>query len=697
MIKRNNMRMTVLSMSIGLALLTGCGGEATSQLNSSQPDSNVEGQVLDTEVSTPVSGIEVAYNSNDYYADWKDEEVTHITLSESQISAQGNGVEVDGSTVTINNGGTYVLSGVLNDGQVIVDSQDKEIVRLILNGTQIHSSTGAPIYVKQAEKTVLSLEAGTSNKLSDSANYVFQEGEDEPNSTLFSKDDLTINGTGSLTIEANYNNAITCKDELKIMQGTINISAVGDGIKGKDMVAIKEGIITIDATEDGIKSTNSTDSSKGFIYIEGGSFDITAGNDGIQAETDIKILDGDFKLNTGGGSSNGASHTEDFGGGFPGQAGGSEGAMDNRPPKEGMTRPTDEGLVPPPGTIGETNTEEGAVSSASDVTAEETSDSYKGIKATHTMTIEGGIFKIDSADDALHSNNSVVINEGEFAISSGDDGIHADTALIINGGNININKCYEGLEAADITVAGGKTYITASDDGVNAADGTSETTMDRRPGASVGNAKLTISNGYLYVDANGDGLDANGSIYMTGGTTIINGPTNGGNGALDYDNVFEINGGTLIAVGSSQMTQSPSDTSTQKTVAMTFANNQEANSVVAVLDESGNLVMSFAPSKTYQSVIISSPSLEAGKTYSFSYGGTISEAGTDGLNEVGTYTGGIKVTDFTISDVITYLSESGVTTGTNGFHQQGGMRPNGSKDGKGNRESEAIEQANNTI
>ena len=670
--------MTALSMAIGIALLAGCNTKATTQTTSSK-EGSTEIQLLSTTVEGQTSNIEVAYQAEDYYTDWNIEEVTKITLNGSEISAEGTGAEVEGSTVTITSGGTYVIGGKLNDGQIVVDSQDKEVVRLILNGAEITSSNSSPIYVKKAKKAVVSLEAGTTNKLSDSTNYVLEEGMDEPDATLFSKDDLTINGTGSLIIEANYNQAIASKDELKIMEGTIEVTSVGSGIKGKDMVAIKGGNIAIKATKDGIKSTNATDSSKGFVYIEDGNFNIVAGNDGIQAETDIKVLGGGFNLNTGGGSSDGEIHIEELGG---------KGA-------EGMIRPENEGMTPPmnQGTAKLENEEvtssivqSNETSDNSEGATGETSDSFKGIKASGRISIDGGNFKIDSADDSIHSNTEIMINGGEFTILSGDDAIHADAVLVIKGGNIHIDKSYEGLEANEITIAGGKTYVVASDDGVNAADGNSAGTMGRSPVNSSSTSKLTISGGYLNIEANGDGMDANGSIYMTGGTVIVNGTVSGGNGALDYDNQFEISGGILVATGSSRMLQSPSSTSTQKSIVMTFTDYQEANSTVVLLDEEEELILSFMPSKKYQSIIISSPLLEEGKTYSLSYGGSVSGTAVDGLYEVGDYSGGTKVTDFTISDSTTYLSESGVTTGGNGMGQGRGMRPNDGQGGKRNRE-----------
>ena len=702
MIKRNNMKMTVMSVVVGMTLLTGCSSQTATNGTSSNQTSTVEGSTnenLNTEITVQASDISVEYAEDDYYTNWNNETVTKVVLNGNSISVEGTDAVVDGTTLKISNAGTYVVSGNLADGQIVVESSDKETVRIVLNGAELTCSTGAPIYVKSAEKVVLSLEANTVNKITDASNYILEEGRDEPDATIFSKDDLTINGTGTLTIEANYNNAITSKDELKIMEGIFNITATGDGIKGKDMVAIKGGDILINAVEDGIKATNATDATKGFVYIEGGNIDITAGNDGIQAETDLKVLGGNLVLNTGGGSSNGESHTEEF---FGGKGGFGMTKPENegmtppadegmaKPENKGMTRPENEGVTAPtgegvtaPGDMPETKTNNMADTTITDSTTEETvSDSYKGLKATNCITIEGGTFTIDSADDALHSDNSIIINDGELVLSAGDDGIHAESMLVINGGTTSINKSYEGLEAADITINDGIVYITSSDDGVNATDGTSTTVMGGMNGNTSSSVKLTINGGYLNVDAGGDGLDSNGSIYMTDGTVIINGPTNGGNGALDYDASFEVGGGVIIAAGSSQMAQNPSSTSSQKVVSITFTNYQEAGTNVALLDETGEVVVSFTPNKTYQSVIISSPLLEEGKTYTFAYGGTISESGIDGLYQQGQYSNGVKVTEFTISDEITYLNESGVTTGNGSFGQGGGRKPSG---GRGNR------------
>jgi hypothetical protein len=318
-----------------------------------------------------------------------------------------------------------------------------------------------------------------------------------------------------------------------------------------------------------------------------------------------------------------------------------------------------------------------------EVTSEEETESQsnKGIKAGTLIAIEGGTFNLDTLDDAIHSNDSITMADGDLIINAGDDGIHADTSIVINGGNINIEKSYEGIESADITIAGGNIYVTASDDGVNVAGGNDGSSMNGRPGQNNFNLtednKLAINGGYMVVNASGDGLDANGSIYMTGGTVIVKGPTNSGNGALDYDRVFEISGGTLITTGSMGMAQAPSETSSQHSIVMNFSNTQEAHSLVHLQDSEGNTIITFAPEKAYQNIIISSPELIKDESYVLYSGGTVTGNESNGLYTDGDYQNGTKIVDFTISDILTWLSETGVTTGAQqrgfgGMGRQGG-------------------------
>lgn len=589
----------------------------------------------DKEVSA-VIGETVSYSDDDFYTDWENENPTYIELNGTSASFDGAGaVFVSNNVVTIRAAGVYVISGKLDDGQIVVNAEDKGNVRIVLNGAEINSSTQSPIYVKNAGKTIISLAEGTENTLSDGTEYVLEDSSDEPNAALLSKDNLTINGSGKLTVHGNYNNGITSKDELRITGGTIEIDSVDDGLMGRDVVAVKEGNIKIEAGGDGIKASNDKDTSKGNIALEGGTYDITASSDGMQAEASLLIADGDYTISSGGGSPETVAAK----------------GNDMRPAGNETTTTTT--------TVTET-------------------ESAKGLKATVDVAIGGGSFKIDSSDDAVHSNNSVSIAGGELTIASGDDGIHGDTAVLTKGGKINIAKSYEGIESKVISIADGEIDVTASDDGINVGGGNDGSGMDFQSTETEENL-LSISGGTVTVNAAGDGLDSNGSIQMTAGTVLVNGPTNSGNGSLDYDQTFEMTGGFLIAAGSAGMLQAASEQSTQNAIVMTYPDTQAAGTLLHVEDSNGNTVATFAPEKDYQAVFISSPNLEQDKDYTLYSGGTSTGKDADGLYNDGDYKDGIKVVEFTISDSVTWLNESGVTTGSSGGPGDGGMRGGGQR------------------
>ncbi|MBW4841093.1 MAG: carbohydrate-binding domain-containing protein, partial [Paenibacillaceae bacterium] len=330
-----------------------------------------------------------------------------------------------------------------------------------------------------------------------------------------------------------------------------------------------------------------------------------------------------------------------------------------------------------------------AVSAESEDTNTE-SLSMKGLKASGDIVINNGSFTLDSADDAVHGNANISIKDGKFEVASGDDGIHADATLAIAGGTITITKSYEGIEGGAIAVSGGETRLSASDDGVNVSGGNDGGSSQDEFAASSSNI-LTISGGYLYVDAAGDGLDSNGSIVMTGGTALVNGPTNSGNGTLDYNGSYEMTGGILVAAGSSGMAQAPSDTSSQYSVTMTFPEAQQAGTLVHLEDNAGNEILTFAPAKNFQSIVISSPDLKKGSYVLYTSGSSTGSV-KDGMYTDGKYVGGTKVVSFEISDSITtWLNESGVTTGNTGFGPGGGGR--GGKGGMRPQDERPTDQA----
>ena len=220
-----------------------------------------------------------------------------ITLNGDSIDSGGSSVDISGTTVTITSAGTYTFSGTLNDGQIIVDSSENGVVNLMLSGTDIACSTSAPIYIKNAEKTVITLAEGTNNTVTDAETYIYENAiVTEPDAAIFSTDDLVIEGSGSLTVNANYNDGIACNDSLEITGGTISVTAVNHGIKGKDYLDIKDGVITVSALGDGMKSTNDTDPEMGYVLVEGGTINISAGDEGMQAVNGIQINGGTIDI-----------------------------------------------------------------------------------------------------------------------------------------------------------------------------------------------------------------------------------------------------------------------------------------------------------------------------------------------------------------------------------------------------------------
>ncbi len=214
-----------------------------------------------------------------------------ITLNGTTAVSSDSTVTVADGRISITVEGTYVISGTLTDGQIYVNVSDSEKVHLILNNASITCSFGPAIYIENADKTTITLADGTLNSLTDGTSYLLAEGE-KANACLYSKDDLSINGTGTLTVTGNYNNGIDTNNDLRIVSGTITVTAVNNAVKGNDSIAILDGIITVNAQNDGFKTDTEGEAEKGFFYMEGGTLDITASDDGIQAVTSILISGG---------------------------------------------------------------------------------------------------------------------------------------------------------------------------------------------------------------------------------------------------------------------------------------------------------------------------------------------------------------------------------------------------------------------
>ncbi|MBQ1850275.1 MAG: carbohydrate-binding domain-containing protein [Lachnospiraceae bacterium] len=299
-----------------------------------------------------------------------------------------------------------------------------------------------------------------------------------------------------------------------------------------------------------------------------------------------------------------------------------------------------------------------------------------GISGKDSIRILDGSITITSTEDGLHSGNDedadkgyVYIANGNIKINAGDDAIHGESRVVIANGTIDVAKCTEGIEAAIVEIAGGDVNVVASDDGINATDGSGTEgfgggrggfgqagSKDATSSSVNTNVYIMISGGKVTVDAQGDGIDSNGALYVSGGEVYVNGPENSGNGALDYDSKAEITGGTLIAIGSSGMAMNFSS-STQGSALVTFSESHAAGETVQLKDSKGNVIVSFVSARKFSTVVVSSPLMKQGETY--------------------TLTSGSESKEFTL-DQLLYGNGSG---GFGGFGGQGGQMPGGQMPG----------------
>ena len=557
-----------------------------------------------------------------------------ITLSPDGSTSTDASVRIDGQTVTITQAGTYQIAGTLDDGALIVESAENAKITLVLGGVSIKNSTGAAIQISTADDVTIELAEGTTNVLQSGEEVdiaAATESKEASGGALQSKADLKIKGKGSLTVLGYLNNGIHCTKDLKIKNGNISVTALGHGIKGKNSVTVSGGTVTVTSGKDGITSDETENEEKGFVTIEDGEIIITSVGDGVSAETTLTVTGDVISIISGGGSANAQQKTDNMRDWWD---------FDN---------------------------------SASD----DNSASCKGLKAGKALVISGGSITIDAQDDALHTDGDMTISGGECILSTGDDGAHAALSLTVLDGKITVLTSYEGLEANQITLAGGELDITASDDGINAnggSDGFSggfgggfggrRSDMNSQSGDMTppdnsnmqtppdGNAPsgnpptmpgqdaadstttddttdkqpvLLITGGKITVNADGDGLDSNGDLRVEGGDITINGPSNGGNGALDIGTenggAGVIAGGTLIALGTSSMTENFGSTSTQCAFLVTM-NSFGAGETITITDSQRNVLYTGVTVKSANSVVFSSPDLVVGETYTVTIGST---------------------------------------------------------------------------
>lgn len=616
-------------------------------------------QPVTTDKSADETGT---FSDRDLDGSWDESGAVYISLDDigdSEIES-GGAYSLDGDLYIIS-AGTYVLSGSLTDHQIIVQAKGEK-VQLVLNGVTLTNADKPPVYIEKADKVFLTLAENTENQIVLSGALSEAALSEDLDAAVYSAGDLSVNGSGSLKVQASEYHGIKSMDDLIISSGTLTVEAGQNALHGRDSVRICGGTFNLTAGNDGIKANNDNNSKKGYILITDGEFHITAAHDAIQAVTDLTIEGGAFDVIAGDGASDAAGSAV----GMPDEPGmngntGMPDALDmdevpDMPDAENMPRMG--GEMPDFDTQFESAENTGDDSSDASEETESESDSYKGLKAGNAITITGGSFTLDTWDDGIHSDSSILIQDGTFTIASGDDGIHGGDSVTIEAGIITITTSYEGIEGKNITVSGGTIDLTASDDGFNASDGSSSFDfMDMRGWRGVNDAEsgtaknmerdavadtgsdgaghdeaaadsslptLHITGGTIHVDADGDGLDSNGDLIIDGGVIYIDGPVNGGNGALDSGTEsggsLVIHGGTILALGSSGMAETFDDTSAQYSFLCNLSNNFTEGEELTITDSQGQVVCSYTIAKSGNSIVFSDPQLVQGETYTVTVG-----------------------------------------------------------------------------
>ena len=442
-----------LALTLALLLLVGCGFSAVTEAEGpggTRPDfvsgATPDADAPDTVTAEPLAAVEV------------DSSVSKRDASGEFDAAGATALSPDGE-LTITEEGVYLLSGSY-EGMIVVDAGDEAKVQLVLQNAALVNEDGPAIYVRSADKVFLTAAEGTVNTISDGTDYALTDGDTTLDAAVFSRDDLTINGAGKLTINGNYKHAVVSKDDLVVTASALSIKAENVGLNGKDSVKLSGATVVITAGSDGIRSDNGTDEGKGFVSVVDSALTINAAKDGIQAETAFVAGNAQIRVITESGKG----------------------------VKAGVSLTVDGGEL-------ELETKDDA------------------LHTNGSLLISGGSFSIRSGDDGVHADEKAEISGGEISITA-REGIEA-TVVRISGGEISITASDDGINAARKSAA----YTPA----VEISGGTVTITMGAGDTDGIdSNGSILISGGTVSVNGQSS-FDYDGSGEITGGTVYVNG------------------------------------------------------------------------------------------------------------------------------------------------------------------------------
>lgn len=611
----------VAAVLLAMCLMTsGCGSQNYTSNNKN----------TDTTIASSIT----AQDTNVTHADDADNYKTEITGEFSITSTDGSTITQNDSVYTITQAGEYTVTGLLSEGQIVVNADDNAEITIVLNGTSITCSNGSPIYIKNADNVKIKSEENTYNCIVDARTEADDNSDNSSsengNAAIYAACDLKLVGKGALSVTGNYNNGIQSKDDISIKNVTIKVNAVNNAIKGNDEAAIESGeIIAISRKGDGIKTSNSSLSTKGKqkgnVIISGGNIDIYAACDGIDAAYGVDVSgDGNLNIYTDTYSDYSEAVAADNSGSSAGSVG-TPPDMNNAQNNGNMGNPPDmnnsssnSGNNPDmKGNFGGGNrAANGMPGNNSSGNSSKKSYSTKGINAESEINISGAAINISSTDDGIHANSDsgvletgedgkgiISISGGTITISTGDDGIHADKELNITDGYINVLTSYEGLEAITINISGGQSFIYAADDGINACTGDGSSTP-----------LINITGGYIDVTTGSgdtDAIDSNGSYTQSGGMVLVKGGSSSGqvSGSIDVDGNITITGGTCVALGGI------CETPVNSVNAYVFSSVSFNAGSYSVKDSSGNEIISFTLNNSYSNGWICASALTTNTEY----------------------------------------------------------------------------------
>lgn len=466
MIRRIHLGLASLALAAGLVGCSALGSSGVSVAATTTETTTATTSATTDSGSDELAAL-LAENEQSHLVDgdtvYDESSVVDISLHGTSATASGDGVEISGSTVTITAGGVYRLSGSLT-GQIVV-AADAQEVKVILNGVDLHSDTGSPFVVTDAEKVTLLLAAGTTNSMADATTYA-HTSDGAPSSTIDSSSDLTIAGSGTLRLTGNNNDAINSSDGLVIAEGTIEVTAVDDGIRGQDHVIISGGTVRVTATGDGVKADNETDTDRGFVWISGGELTVASGDDGITGFTDVAISGGKVTV------------TESV---------------------EGLEAQT---IVIADGELSVTSSDDGMNISG---------DAPTG------LTISGGTVVVDADGDGIDSNGSASISGGSVTVlgptNDGNGTIDVDQGLVITGGELWALGSSGMAETPTQASTQGFVFTTL------ASGATGEVTIADSNGTVIASQESTKQ--YASILYSGPAIDPEGNYRITVGGTEV--------------------------------------------------------------------------------------------------------------------------------------------------------------------------------